>query len=350
MVPNGCCFPRFVRSRAAALAVLLSVVLLASAVMAAPQPYQPVRMFGVDYVAAEDFGARFGLTPVWLVPRKELRLKSTWTKIDFAENSVESTLNGVRLFLTEPIVVRDGQLYLGRSDADKLFAPILSPLSAHIPALRTIAIDAGHGGNDPGNQNRRLKLSEKVFTLDVARRLQRLLVAQGYRVVLTRSADRAVDLDQRTAIANRRRADLFISIHFNAFSDASVAGTETFIMTPYRLPSSPQAERDRRMPQTHYPSNKHDAWNALLGYRIHRALTETLRSSDRGLKRFRYSVLRTIACPAVLVEAAFLSNPVEARKVMSAAYRQQIAEGIARGVRQYGVTLESARRKRGNSG
>jgi N-acetylmuramoyl-L-alanine amidase len=307
-------------------------------------------MYGIDYVAARDFGNRFGLAAAWSVPQKRLRLKSAWTQIEFADQSIEATLNGVQLFLSEPIVLRDGQLYLSRGDADQLFAPILAPVASRIPALKTIVIDAGHGGSDPGNQNHSLKLDEKVFTLDVARRLQRLLAARGYRVIMTRSSDRAVDLDRRTAIANKNRADLFISIHFNAFSDPSISGSETFVMTPHRLRSSPQAEHDRSMQRTRYPSNDHDRWNALLGYRLQRSLTQNLHSPDRGLKRFRFSVLRSIECPAVLVEAAFLSNPTEAHRVQTAEYRQRIAEAIVTGVGNYRTALDALRRRRGKSG
>ncbi len=330
----------------AAFLVLCLFVPGATVTQAQPAPgYKSVRLFGVDYVSAAEFAQRFRLTTQWIVPQKKLRLTSQWTTLDLAADSIEVWLNGLKLFLGEPVVSRSGTLYLGRRDAEQLLRPILSPGSAKpAPALRTIVIDPGHGGNDPGNQNPRLKLTEKTFTLDVAKRLERLLKAQGYRVVLTRTSDRRVELDERTEIARKARADLFISIHFNGFSSSRVSGTETFIMTPRYQRSSPQAERTASMVSTNFPSNRFDHWNALLGYQMHRQLVEHLKQEDRGLKRFRYRVLCTIECPAVLVEAGFLSNDAEGRKVASPAYRQKIAEAIAAGVKANATTLAGLRR------
>ena len=326
-------------------------VLLASSLpvgaAAAPSGYVSVRMFGVDYVDSAALGRRFGLSAAWREPQKTIRLSGRGTSIDLTVHSVESTLNGLTLFLSEPVVLRDGKLFLSRGDADDLFAPILTRnAGAPRSPVKTVVIDAGHGGNDPGNQNRHLKLNEKTFTLDVARRLQRLLKAQGLHVVMTRTSDRAVDLDRRAEMTNKLGADLFISIHFNAFSGRDIAGTETYVMTPYRRQSSPQAERDKRMMTTKYPANRYDDWNAVLGFEVHRALIDVLKSTDRGLKRFRYSVLRSVNCPAVLVEAAFLSNDAEGRKVATASYRQRIAQAIATGVRQHVAQRKRAKPKK----
>ncbi|ACB73877.1 N-acetylmuramoyl-L-alanine amidase [Opitutus terrae PB90-1] len=300
-----------------------------------------VRLFGVRYMDAHEFGRRFGLTQSWTVPLEQVRLTSRWTTLELTVHSVEAMLNGVRLFLSEPVVVSNGKLYLSRGDVDGLFTPILSPST--VPVTRrpkTIVIDAGHGGSDPGNQNRALKLNEETFTLDVARRLQRLLAAAGFKVIMTRTGDRTVSLEKRAEIANRANADLFISIHFNAFSDPGIAGAETYVMTPRLQHSTPQRERDRRMMTTRFDGNAHDRQNALLGYHVHRALVGELRTPDRGLKRFRYSVLRSVDCPAVLVEAAFLSNPREARAVTSASHRQRIAKAIASGVTRHVAVVE----------
>jgi N-acetylmuramoyl-L-alanine amidase len=317
------------------LAIFITFAFAASALAAAPN-FPSVRMFGVDYVDAHDFARRFALTPSWTVRQKTMCLKNATTRLDLTVHDVDAWLNGLRLFLGEPVVVRAGKLYLSKDDIEELLVPILSGNATEPRSpVKIVVIDAGHGGNDPGNQNSRLKLSEKIYTLDVARRLERLLKAQGFKVVMTRKTDKAVDLDRRAAIANKAKADLFISIHFNGFSRSSVAGAETYVMTPHNQRSSPQAERDDKMVRTRYPANKHDRWNASLGYHVHRALVTELKSADRGLKRFRYSVLRSVDCPAVLVEAAFLSNDAEGRKVSTAAYRQRIAESIARGVQQH---------------
>lgn len=305
-----------------------------------------VRLFGVDYADARAFGQRFGLAADWRSRGRTLRLRSRWTTIELTVHRVELELNGTTVFLSEPVVAHRDSLYLSRRDADLLLVPLLAPHAARsIPRLKTIVIDPGHGGSDPGNRNARLRLDEKVFTLDVARRLEALLKAQGFRVVLTRTNDRALALDERTDIARRVGADLFISIHFNS-APPSVRGVETFVLTPQHQRSTPQRERDRSMVSTAFPGNRHDHWNVVLGHDVHRQLVQRLQAPDRGLKRFRYRVLATAPCPAVLVEAGFLSHAGEGRQVAVPAYRQRIAEGIAAGIKRHGALLAKLRSQR----
>jgi len=323
---------------------LLGSLPFGSAPLLAAANYKTVRLFGTDYVDARDLARRFGLTPKWLEARKKIRLQSQWTTIDFTVHNVDFTLNRLRLFLSDPVAAHRGSLFISERDIEQLLRPILQPGSKKpVPRLKTIVLDAGHGGHDPGNRNPRLKLEEKRMTLDVAQRLERLLTAQGYRVIQTRKTDRFVDFDDRTALIRKHRADLFVSIHFNAFTNSRVAGTETYILTPRGQRSSPQAERDTSMARTAYPGNKHDHWNTLAGYHLHRHMVQALGLPDRGLKRFRYSVLRSADCPAVLVEAAFLSNDAEGRKVATPAYRQKIAASLAAGVKSLASTLDRHR-------
>jgi N-acetylmuramoyl-L-alanine amidase len=90
-----------------------------------------------------------------------------------------------------------------------------------------------------------------------------------------------VGLEERAAIAKKARGDLFISIHFNSFAQAVVAGTETFVMTPRHQRSSPQRERNKKMVGAAFTGNRHDRWNIVLGYHIHRQLADKLKSVER---------------------------------------------------------------------
>ena len=306
--------------------------------------YPPEQFQGRDYRDAREVAGRFGFTTQWLVRGKSLRLQSRWTRIDLTVDSQEILINDLHVHLSEPVAGDHGTLYISQGDVTTLLTPVLAPQVASPPPVpRTVVIDPGHGGNDHGNENERLKLSEKVFTLDVAKRLARLLTADGFRVVMTRTDDRRVELDDRTEIARKAKADLFVSIHFNSFTQPGVAGAETYVMTPRNERSSPQPERDKAMMKTGYPGNGFDHWNMVLGYQMHRELIDGLHAADRGLKRFRYLVLRMCACPAVLVEAGFLSNETEGRKVNTPAYRQQIAEAIGSGVNAYAATIKRLR-------
>jgi N-acetylmuramoyl-L-alanine amidase len=248
------------------------------------------------------------------------------------------------VYLGKSVAANRGRLWVAQHDVDSLIAPILLRRGHSAPrVVKTIVLDPGHGGNDRGNENRKYGLVEKRFTLDVARRLAVLLRARGFRVVLTRTNDRRVELDDRIAIATAAHADLFVSIHFNSFRDGGVSGAETYVMTPEYVHSAPAMEHDTTMRTTKYPGNGFDPWNAILGYEIHRHLVSDLKAEDRGLKRYRYFVLRMVDCPAVLVEPGFLSNSAEGRKVNTRAYRAQIARALCTGIAAYADCVKKAR-------
>jgi N-acetylmuramoyl-L-alanine amidase len=311
---------------------------------AAPSLGETVSIQGRPYWDARDIGRRFGLTPKFDAKSGNLRLVSRWTEIELEPDSQEMRINDLSVFLSDPVAADHGRFFIGRRDVEELIRPILVPhAGARPPAVRTIVIDAGHGGNDHGNENTRLRLREKAFTLDVARRLARLLTQGGFRVIMTRKDDRRVELEDRVALADRVGADLFVSVHFNSFTQPGVSGAETYVLTPRYAPSTPATEHDKSMRVTAFPGNAFDHWNALLGYKVHRAIIEGLGAEDRGFKRYRYYVLRMCPCPAVLVEAAFLSNDTEGRKVNTAAYRARIADAISKGVKAYATTVSRAR-------
>jgi N-acetylmuramoyl-L-alanine amidase len=304
-----------------------------------------IKVSGAEYVDARVFFARRGFKSGWVEAGNSMRFQSATVKIGLEADKRDVAFNGIRVLMGEPAVFRGSTLYISRIDAEKLFLPILSPSAVVTPAapvLRVIAIDAGHGGQDTGTQNKPLKLDEKDFTLDVANRLRALLVKQGYRVVMTRTDDRFVELAQRAEIANKAGADLFISIHFNSVAGSpTVRGSETYVMTPRYQRSTGSAKREAS-DNVANPGNTYDPWNALLGFHMHNQVLNKLDSLDRGFKRARFAVLRLVNSPGVLVEAGYLSNSEEARKIATAAYRQDIAEAFAQGVRAYAVAITTA--------
>src|SRR5438552_6709811 len=168
----------------------------------------------------------------------------------------------------------------------------------------TVVIDAGHGGHDRGGIPGQT-IAEKVMTLDVARRLRNVLSASGYRVVMTRDSDVFVPLPTRVAIANSYRNAIFVCIHFNATQRAGAGGIETYFYSRGSLP---------------------------LASAIHNYVVGGAPSSNRGVRRRGYYVLRRTNIPAVLVECGFLTNPTEAAYAQTASYREKLAEEIAAGV------------------
>jgi N-acetylmuramoyl-L-alanine amidase len=341
--------------------ILIPLLLWAFAVSVTPLQaagsQKSVRLGGVEYLDAQQFGARFGLKATPTAGGRKLLLSSAWTKIELEADSRECSVNGLRVFLGDAAWYHKKNILISRLDAEKLFTPILlaGDGDVSVPALKTIVLDPGHGGRDPGMENRRLSLNEKALALDTARRLQHVLETMGYRVILTRNEDTALgpdkvsDLLQRAIIAKKSGADLFISLHFNAVgSDAQrVTGVEVYTLTPRNQYSTSDPERDDdKGAKTANPGNTNDHWNIQLGYQVHRRMIEELHVSDRGLKRARWAVLRQVECPAILVESGFLSNDAEARKIATPAYRQKIAEAIANGVQVYGNVLAGVRKLR----
>ncbi len=311
---------------------------------------------GVEWVKLDDVAAHFRLKTAWSKPGAELTLSDArGVRFRFEANQRDFYLDGVRVFLGRSALLHRAGLWVTRLDVIKTIAPLLRPEDhlGFLPAAppKVIVIDAGHGGNDPGKQNLKLKLDEKDMTLDVVLRLKKLLEIRGYQVRLTRDKDERLaneqraDLDRRAAVSKDAKADLFLSIHFNAVEPkdaARVTGTETYVLTPQFQWSSTDNSGDS-LTNTAFPANRQDTANVVLGYQLHRAMLSGLKTSDRGFKRGRLRVLLLPECPAALLEAAYLSNDKEAARVGTAEFRQEIAESIAEGVQSYAALIAALR-------
>jgi N-acetylmuramoyl-L-alanine amidase len=182
----------------------------------------------------------------------------------------------------------------------------------------TVVIDAGHGGFDRGGIPGQ-RVPEKTMTLDVAQRLKAVLTAYGYRVVMTRDSDVFIPLGTRVAIANSYRDAIFVCIHFNAAPRRSASGIETYFYSSQSLS---------------------------LASAIHYYVAGGAPSSNRGVRRRGFFVLRRTTIPSVLVECGFLTNATEANYVQSASYRQKLAEEIGRGVRERSLVARTSAENR----
>lgn len=304
-----------------------------------------------EFVDLREVGLRLGLEASWNTPGRKLTLGTgARHSIVFEADARDCYLDGVRVFLSERVTAHRDSLWVARADVVKTLAPLLRPAdqALRLPAPpRLIVLDAGHGGTDPGKTNARHNLKEKDMTLDVVLRLQKLLEARGYRVLLTRKDDTRfsnnplIDLQRRAAFSNQAVADLFLSVHFNAVDPAvaaRVSGSETYVLTPQSMLSTSDEKKDDLTDRA-FPGNQHDLPNTLLGFHLHRQLIHDLATSDRGYKRARFAVLRFVEAPAALIEAAYLSHDAEAARVGTPEFRQEIAEAIARGVDSYSRAL-----------
>jgi len=238
-----------------------------------------------------------------------------------------------------PVVAHNGALCLAQLDVDTTLRPLLSPPKGQPGTrIRTICLDPGHGGKDPGNlvgSNQ-----EKQYTLLLAQELRTQLARAGLKVTLTRSTDTSIELQTRTELAKRRSADLFVSLHFNAAETGrdSVQGAEVYCLTPAGASST--NARGEGAGAGSFPGNRQNDKNLFLAFQVQRALTQNLSVEDRGLRRARFAVLRNAVVPAVLIEAGFMSHPAEGRKIFTSAYRQKMARAIVEGLLAYKRAVE----------
>jgi N-acetylmuramoyl-L-alanine amidase len=299
----------------------------AAAVQAAAHPPEPVRavptrpaasilwattkLRNMEYVSVRDLAKNFGLKPAWAKGDTVMTLSDArGVRFTFEGNQKDFRFDGLRIFLGVPAVLHQDSLWVSQLDVIKLVAPLFRPADhlALLPAgaPKLIVLDPGHGGIDPGTENKRLGVNEKTFTLDIALRLVKLLEPAGWRVLLIRdkdtelAKDKKTDLLMRDDFANRAKADLFLSIHFNAAPEA-ISGVETYSLAPQFMHSAGDDQGDD-MTKVSFPGNRFDNANLLLGEHLHRAMLAGLKTPDRGFKHARQAVLRLLDCPGALVE------------------------------------------------
>jgi N-acetylmuramoyl-L-alanine amidase len=209
-----------------------------------------------------------------------------------------------------------------------------------------IVIDPGHGGSDTGATSTGGAV-EKEIVLAIARRLSRALAAKGHPVRLTRSGDESRALTDRTALANRMDAKVFISLHANASTVPSVQGAETYYMSLDESSTDEHAAATARLENRSQGESRRSGidlilWDlaqaevlnesAELALSVQNQLNVSMGLKDRGVKQAPFVVLTGATMPAILVEVGFLSNPSEAAKLRGDEHQQQLAEAIARGI------------------
>jgi N-acetylmuramoyl-L-alanine amidase len=257
-----------------------------------------------------------------------------WARLSFLVNSKKASINGLNVWLSSSVIPNGNTVYFGERDLQKLILPILYP--EKLPdgkRVKTIAVAAGHGGKDPGYQINRQQ--EKKYTLLMAKALKDALAAAGFKVIMTRETDVFIDLEEQAARANRERADLFITLHYNAAAEIDAKGLETYCLTPAGAIST-----NGGSPMSRSPGHREDSFNPLLAYDLHRSLIQTAGLEDRGIRRAGFVVLRNITMPGVLIEGGFLSNPSDAQRICSANERKTAARAMVDGVMSFKRLVE----------
>ena len=227
-------------------------------------------------------------------------------------------------------------------------------------SIERIVIDPGHGGEDSGAVGRN-GLIEKNVTLDIADKLKKLLEKEKeFTVILTRDKDELVPLERRAQIANRNKADLFISIHTNASKKRSARGFGTYFLSAAKNEEARTAaalensslrfeqtgDSSRSLPDLDFilmdlVQNEFLAESSDLASMIQRRFKEELALPDRGINQAGFVVLNRAYMPAVLVETAFISNPEDEALLKKDSFRQQVAYAIYESIMEFKKKYES---------
>ena len=278
-------------------------------------------------------------------------------KIQAMAGSNIVVVNGDRISLSGPIVRRKGSLIVP-PDFDRLVVGIAAKpqedylKGAYTGLIRTIIVDAGHGGHDAGAIGCG-GLQEKDINLDIAKRVKKDFEAAGLQVVMTRDDDEFITLQDRTALASKIGADLFVSIHSNAHKNRRSRGTEVYYSGALSEEDKSDSQRllNEKSLVAHLKMNQDSAevkgivvdmlyahklgLSPGLADSVSRTLSREAGIAARGSKPERFFVLRNTLIPAVLVEVGFITNPNEAGLLRSPEYRQRLADSITKSVLRY---------------
>lgn len=268
------------------------------------------------------------------------RLTGPSGNLVFRVNSQQFFFNDTRHWLSFPLRRTEGcGLMISQVDEAALLDVLLQGRRAvKGRKFDGVVIDAGHGGNNRGAVGRN-GVSEKAVTLGTAKELKRILEAEGVDVAMTRAGDRFVDLGARSRFANDCKNRLFVSIHFNMGRSTS-HGVETYALTPQGAASTGSDGKFSARDKIRYPGNNFGPESLLLADMVQRELcAHHSPAGDRGVKWARFEVLRDTEMPAILVEAGFLSHPVDAALIAEESYRQKVAAAVARGVMKFIATM-----------
>ncbi len=334
-----------ISARACLLRLLCAVALVLALAPAAQAnaEWQVIKVGRWDYLSVENIAKFYSLggdlTPV----DKVIRLENGANSLEVRLDSREAIVNGVRTWFCFPVIANaDGKYLLSRIDLAKTVEPQFRPqMIAGMRPFKTVVLDPGHGGVEKGATN--IHGMEKDFALDVALQLKPMLEARGIKVIMTRSTDVQVPLQDRARLANATKDCIFVSIHFNATSNPLAAGFEIYSLTPRGAPSTNDNHLAAKFANMQAGSPV-DAVSFGLSMSVYHSMLGHVPQFDRGIKRARFAVLRLTQVPAILVEGGFVSEREEARLIASKEWRTKLAQSIAVGIENYKTLAEKKQR------
>jgi N-acetylmuramoyl-L-alanine amidase len=319
--------------RLMALALALWALVPAALLAAPTAGWEIAKIDGRDYVSVDSMKRFYSFTKLTR-NGNNIVLENPKVEMHLKIGGYECLMNGVKFVFTHKVASNGDKAYVSRMDLAKLIDPVLRPnFIRNAGDFRTVILDPGHGGKDPGATNS--LGTEARYNLKVAGRTKSLLEARGFRVVMTRTSDRFLSLQERVDLANAVREEaIFISIHFNS-GGRNARGIETFTLSPPGV--SHYGRGVIASDSQSRAGNEHDSANIALATSVHGSMLRRLQKHtfDRGIKRARFSVLSGVRHPAILMEGGFMSHPYEARLIDNDAYQNSLANSIVDAVVKY---------------
>lgn len=325
---------------------------------------------GYQYVPLTKLCDVYGITCTWDTFTKTASLKAGSSNIILRGGSESILVNGIERRLERPVLVSNGAAFVPisfvRTTIASLGIPQYTP-AERVPvleapkkfAIRTVALDTGHGGKDAGAIGRGKGTKEKDVALILAKKVKSLLEDAGIRVVMIRRDDTFIPLPKRTEIANASGADLFVSIHMNASTSKATRGFECYYLSTatddnaraleafedssLKLNDEADAKHSQGLDKTLWDMTltENRKESAELSQIICQSVAESQLLRNNGVKTARFYVLKHSHIPAILLENGYISNRVEEMKLKDPEFLEKLAEAVVRGILRYKQRYEN---------
>jgi len=310
----------------------------------------------VRYVPLLRFSNYYSLDLDWDLVSQRIELRKNGKSVVLRPNSNFILVDGQAITLEHPVEYTNGAPYIPVGAAAFISEEIFKLPAKPVPAvkwhtIKTVVIDPGHGGKDPGAIGR-YGTKEKDVVLDISRRLKKRLEKRGIKVYLTRDKDVFIPLHKRAKIAESKKANLFISVHANASRYRRAKGFEVYYLSEATddnaraLAAAENASLEfeesnisrEKSPMTtiwDLKLTENRRQSKELAYYICNITSDSLGMRNRGVKGARFAVLKGAMMPAVLIEAGFLTNRREESQLKRTSFRDRIADAISRSIAVY---------------
>jgi len=323
--------------------LIILVVIFTNACASVPHKGGSIRVSNSDYIDIASFCKKHNFEYNFDTIDDLLRIYSPDKEIKLLLNSSVGILSGSIFYLRNPPVYLKGKILLPQQ-LEKIIASGEVVSFRPLFTIKTIVVDPGHGGRDPGAISPR-GLQEKTVNLSIAKYLKEELVQMGFNVILTRSRDSFLTLAERTNVAKKHNADLFVSLHANSNHSRKVSGVEIYYLSPSRLKAQERSVRLARSENFQGKNMPLDVkailWDLLIrknyGFSVELSDIFYLTFKNLGFnikpsKKASFYVLRYAYVPSILVETGYLSNRYEEAALRKKHYQKQIAHAIALGI------------------